>query len=159
MLLFLIGITIGIIYTIIAHKREVDKLNESLKQTQKLVQDLHKEEEEVEMKDSLNLKELSNLGFEFQGTDQTVDDDAEAMSKIEAELLAELELLELNVKAYSLSRTPDIVEVIMHLNHFNYAAYYWLTILQKGLRTVCNKQFLWLPIYNLRQKMIFFYGV
>ncbi|CAB4295381.1 unnamed protein product [Prunus armeniaca] len=109
MLLFLIGITIGIMYTIIAHKREVDKLNESLKQTQKLVQDLHKEE--VEMKDSLNLKELSNLGFEFQVTDQTVDDDAEAMSKIEAELLAELELLELNVNTYSLSRTPDIVEL------------------------------------------------
>ncbi|KAI5352822.1 hypothetical protein L3X38_005714 [Prunus dulcis] len=111
MLLFLIGITIGIMYTIIAHKREVDKLNESRKQTQKLVQDLHKEEEEVEMKDSLNLKELSNLGFEFQGTDQTVDDDAEAMSKIESELLAELELLELNVNTYSLSRTPDIVEL------------------------------------------------
>lgn len=86
MLLFFIGITIGIMYTIIAHKREVDKLNELLKQTQKLVEDLHEEE---------------------------------------------VELLELNVNTYSLSRTPDIAEVIMSPNHFNYAAYYWLTIQQK----------------------------
>lgn len=144
MLLFFLGVTVGMVYTTIASKREMDKLNEKLKQTQNLVQDLN---EELEMKDSLMVKELDNDGSECQGTyehsivdgistafspERKLDkvtlcgskepDDikayySEERSKIEAELEAELELLELNIKKSSLQRTSQshYDMVIMHL--------------------------------------------
>lgn len=55
--LFCLGISIGIISSFIANRSEVDKLKELLKQTENLVQDL---QEELEMKDSLTVKELAN---------------------------------------------------------------------------------------------------
>ncbi|KAF8399596.1 hypothetical protein HHK36_015465 [Tetracentron sinense] len=131
MLLFCLGITIGVMSTVVANKREVDKLNGLLKQTENLVQDL---QEELEMKDSLTVKELVNEGYELQETndssfhnresnvfspEQELDEstkydnnetdgqkaeNSESMSKIEAELEAELERLELNMNASSLER-------------------------------------------------------
>ncbi|KAH7516093.1 hypothetical protein FEM48_Zijuj10G0098200 [Ziziphus jujuba var. spinosa] len=139
MVLFFLGVTVGMVSTIIATKREMDKLNEQLKQTQNLVEDLN---EELVMKDLLMVKELTNDGSECQGTyehsvvngistafspERKLDkvahcgskesDDikayySEERSKIEAELEAELELLELNIKKSSLQRTShyDMVD-------------------------------------------------
>lgn len=139
MVLFFLGITIGIMATLVANKREVDNLNELLKQTENLVEDLH---EELEMKDLLTVKDLTNDGFESMKTndrsflsgtptavsleqelnqttkfnvkepdDQTTEN-SELMSKIEEELEAELERLEQNMKASSsLERLSDFVGV------------------------------------------------
>lgn len=52
-----LGVFIGVIFSFMSNKREVHNLKELLKQTEDLVQDL---QEELEMKDSLKLKELSN---------------------------------------------------------------------------------------------------
>ncbi|XP_010259977.1 PREDICTED: uncharacterized protein LOC104599225 [Nelumbo nucifera] len=146
MLPFCIGITIGVMSTIIANKREVDKLKDLLKQTENLVQDL---QEELEMKDLLTVKELTSDGYESQETKdicfhyqapasppehkldeyvgcdtieshhQKFDENLDSMSKIEAELEAELERLELNMNASSLQRSfeeldPDFVGGIIH---------------------------------------------
>lgn len=141
-LLLFLGITIGIISTVVANKREVEKLNELLKQSENLVQDLH---EELEMKDLLTVKELPGERFDNPETDQhsfflgnptttftelellasgkcdSNDSDhqkaeyVESMNKIEAELEAELERLELNLKETRLERMSDFVEVSMHL--------------------------------------------
>ncbi|KAM4121229.1 hypothetical protein ACJW30_03G192200 [Castanea mollissima] len=133
MLLFFLGINIGLMSTIVAIKREVDKLNAVLKQAKNLVQDLH---EELKINDLFNVKELSNKDFESCGAngfsflnhtphasltereldkskkyDESEADDSEAISKIEAELEAELERLELNMKTYSLDRISNYVEL------------------------------------------------
>lgn len=133
--------------TILASKREVDELNDLLKQTQNLVQDLH---EELEMRDSVTMKELANDACIFQEIncpdikesmdsfpcqaptgsstvqvedESTLLDDKKAnvqeenekldlMSKIEAELEAELERLELNINTSSPERRlSDLDEV------------------------------------------------
>ncbi|XP_068654760.1 uncharacterized protein [Aristolochia californica] len=119
MILLCIGIVLGVISTIVAHKREVDNLNELLKQSQNLVQDL---QEELDMKDSLTVKELTNESWELQEminpSDGTKADQKEDIrSKIEAELEAELERLELNMNATCLERSlsglseidPDLI--------------------------------------------------
>ncbi|KAI8021288.1 hypothetical protein LOK49_LG03G00601 [Camellia lanceoleosa] len=136
MLLFFIGITIGIMSAVVANKREMDNLNELLKQTENLVQDLH---EEIEMKDMLTVKELASedIQFQFQETidcsgnqepisssskeefttheskepDDRKVENHELMSEIEAELEAELERLELNMKASTSERISDFVEL------------------------------------------------
>ena len=143
MLLFFLGINIGLISTIVAIKREVDNLNAVLKQAKNLVQDLH---EELKINDLYTFKELSNEDFESCGAngfsfldhipnasltelefdkskkydgrepDYQEADDSEAKSKIEAELEAELERLESNMKTYSLDRISNDVEVILPLN-------------------------------------------
>jgi len=126
MLLFYLGINIGLISTIISNRREIERLNDTLKHTENLVQDL---QEELEMKDSLTVKELDNerlddsypniqdsidflqtqvpTSFPSQKTDdkdQPHSKTAEIseLSRIEAELEAELERLELNMNAFSL---------------------------------------------------------
>lgn len=123
-----------------ANKREVDKLKDLLKQTENLVQDLH---EELEMRDSLTVKELVNENYDSQDTCdnpihertlnllsseqnignspkyngrdsyyQKAEESSESLSKIEAELEAELERLGVNVNASALQRRlPDLVEV------------------------------------------------
>ena len=121
MVLFCLGISIGIISSVMTSKKEVDKLKELLKQNENLVQDL---QEELELKDSLTVKELANEndeshdtsdnsiskrasdGFPFQQNIDSVtrhdggvsyfpkaDESSESMSKIEAELEAELEVI------------------------------------------------------------------
>ncbi|XP_008785985.1 uncharacterized protein LOC103704471 [Phoenix dactylifera] len=128
-LVFCLGASIGVISTIMSHRKEVEKLNDQLKHTQNLVQDL---QEELEMKESLTVKELANESCGSHGHDyskaktedsiesfkeqvptsyfpekETVEcnklplSNVESMSEIEAELEAELERLELNMNADS----------------------------------------------------------
>lgn len=138
--LFCLGISIGIMSTAIANKLEVRKLEESLKQSENLVQDL---QEELEMKDSLTVKELydddsqdahENLCgdkklnmFSSQVNNNIVvkcaDDESitlkevESMSKIEAELEAELERLERSMKGSTLQgRLSDAIELDQELD-------------------------------------------
>ncbi|KAJ7956472.1 Protein POLAR LOCALIZATION DURING ASYMMETRIC DIVISION AND REDISTRIBUTION like [Quillaja saponaria] len=138
-ILFCLGISIGVIASILANKKEVDKMKELLKQTENLVQDL---QEELEMKDSMTVKELTNENYESQDTcdnsfynralgafcserhmddslkdeckescDQKADESSGSMSKIEAELEVELERLGLNMNTSSLDRQlSDLVE-------------------------------------------------
>lgn len=148
-LLFCLGISFGILSSFLANRREVDKLNGLLKQTENLVQDL---QEELEMKDSLTVKELAVEDFESlddahedsfnnKGPNAfsreinldgpTKDDNKEfhypqteneSLSKIEAELEAELEMLELNMNSSTLEGKlsnivefdPDFVPDIVH---------------------------------------------
>ncbi|KAK6153469.1 hypothetical protein DH2020_013108 [Rehmannia glutinosa] len=117
-LLFYLGITMGIISSFLANKQEMEKLNKLLKQTENLVQDL---QEELEMKDSLTVKELEMEDYESQDVhndchfddpvhalavennrnEESCDQKAEeeSISIIEAELEAELERLESNMKS------------------------------------------------------------
>lgn len=108
--LFCLGITFGVMSTVMANRREVDKLNQLLKQTENLVQDLH---EELEMKDSLTVDVLAHENCDSQEDnnqhfanqeDLKLDMKSESMSKIEAELEAELERLEQNMNTSSLER-------------------------------------------------------
>lgn len=121
-----------------ANRREVNKLKEMLNHTENLVQDL---QEELEMKDSLTVKELANDNYDSQDTCQSsfheraqlypmqnaddstnyndtsydrADESSEHMSKIEAELEAELERLGLNMHASGTERRfSDLVEVTL----------------------------------------------
>ncbi|KAK7304236.1 hypothetical protein RJT34_15373 [Clitoria ternatea] len=138
--LFSLGISFGMITSIMGNKREIDKLRELLKQSENLVQDL---QEELEMKDSMTVKELHNENYGSQDTcdhssydkelndfspekhidnspridstesnDQKVEQSSESMSKIEAELEAELERLGLDMNASSLERKlSELVEL------------------------------------------------
>ncbi|KAK2994741.1 hypothetical protein RJ640_007998 [Escallonia rubra] len=138
MLLFFLGIAMGISATVVARKREVEKLQELLRRTENLVEDL---QEELEMKDMVTVKEFANENYQSQGTnhhasynkevdtssslqklDEPINNDVrqpidqkeenpELMSKIEAELEAELERLELNLQASSLETISDYVEL------------------------------------------------
>ncbi|KAK4362297.1 hypothetical protein RND71_017538 [Anisodus tanguticus] len=127
-LLFCLGIYVSIISSFWKNRNEVDKLNELLRQSKNLVQDLH---EELEMKDALTVKELATEDCESQYTHNdssnngalhapspkgkldkpsTNDDEdcksqkteEESMRKIEAELEAELERLELSMNSSKL---------------------------------------------------------
>lgn len=125
---FFLGISVGIMSSLMSYRREVDKLSALLKQTEGLVQDL---QEELDMKDSLTVKEVSVKGNDTQDThEDTTDKDKEvdafsseqkfaqlaegqhedcdekaqeeSMRKIEAELEAELATLELNMASSTL---------------------------------------------------------
>lgn len=120
-LLFYLGLTMGIISSFLANKQEVEKLKNLLKQTENLVQDL---QEELEMKDSLTVKELAAEDYELQDVhnDRCFDDavyslsleqnfneeycdqkaEEKSLSKIEEELEAELQRLESNMNSSSL---------------------------------------------------------
>lgn len=133
-----------------ANKREIVKLRELLKQNENLVQDL---QEELEMKDSMTVKELQNENYgsldtldhssydkelnEFspekhvdnspridskESYHQKVEQSLESMSKIEAELEAELERLGLDMNASSLEgKLSELVEVRINVisSHFH----------------------------------------
>ncbi|KAG8388757.1 hypothetical protein BUALT_Bualt02G0158500 [Buddleja alternifolia] len=137
-LLFYHGLTMGIIASFMANKREMEKLNKMLKQTENLVQDL---QDELEMKDSLTVKELAIENYELRDVhndcyindavhalslEQKLDDPSrycneeysdqkageESLSKIEAELEAELERLESNMNSSRLkSKTSNVAEL------------------------------------------------
>ncbi|XP_021285617.1 uncharacterized protein LOC110417551 [Herrania umbratica] len=139
-ILFCLGISIGLISSYMGNRREVDKLRGLLKQTENLVQDL---QEELEMKDSLTVKELANENYESRETydnsfhdratnscslEQNIDnstrydgkelyyekvkESSESISKIEAELEAELERLGLNMNVSNMERRlSDLVEL------------------------------------------------
>ncbi|KAL2321513.1 hypothetical protein Fmac_025892 [Flemingia macrophylla] len=138
--LFSLGISFGIITSILENKREVDKLRELLVQTKKLAEDL---QEELEMKDSMREMESHNDNYGSHGTcdhpvcdkelngfspekhtdnspitdhkkshDQKEEESSESMSKIEAELEAELERLGLNMSESSPERPlSELVEL------------------------------------------------
>ncbi|CAH1422418.1 unnamed protein product [Lactuca virosa] len=121
-----IGMSFGILYSFMANRREVEKLNRLLKQTESLVQDL---EEEIEMKDSLVMQELTIDDHKSQRTDNGYNNleeltdsnnkesviqkkKDESFGEIEAELEAELEMLELNMTSSTLERRiSDFFEV------------------------------------------------
>lgn len=120
-LLFYIGLTMGVVSSFLANKQESEKMKCLLKQTESLVQDL---QEELEMKDSLTVKELAAEDFDLQDvhTDHCVDDTGHSLSleeksdeeycsqkaeeksliEIEAELEAELQRLESSMNSSSL---------------------------------------------------------
>lgn len=158
-LLFSLGISLGVIFTVLSNRREVDRLKELLKRRQNLVHDLH---DELEMKDSLTVKELPNEDCIFQEHNESSaniqeqidflpyqdptaffpdkgaslpteyndekihilehEETSESMSKIEAELEAELARLELSIANSGLARRlsdfgqldPDIVGEVIH---------------------------------------------
>ncbi|KAI3777514.1 hypothetical protein L1987_47314 [Smallanthus sonchifolius] len=128
-LLVCLGISFGMLYSFMENKREVEKLNRLLKQKENLVQDL---EEEIEMKDSLVMQELTIDDHKSKRTDGSFDyrsphsvshdhnnkdsvfmeakDDA--FNRIETELEAELEMLELNMTSSTLERKiSNLVEL------------------------------------------------
>lgn len=86
----------GTISSFLKNKREMEKLDKLLKHKENLVQDL---QEELEMKDSLTVKELAVEDYESQGNSCDKMAEEESLSKIEAELEAELERLESNMNS------------------------------------------------------------
>lgn len=121
-LLVCLGMSFGILYSFMEHKREVEKLSRLLKQKENLIQDL---EEEIEMKDSLFMQELTlddhksqrTDGGSFDGEsphsvshehdnndDVSIKEKDDSFRKIEAELEAELEMLELSMSSSKLER-------------------------------------------------------
>ncbi|XP_018680406.2 uncharacterized protein LOC103982908 isoform X3 [Musa acuminata AAA Group] len=128
--IFSIGVSLGIISTVLSNRKEIENLNNMLKGSENLIQDL---QEELEMKDAVTVKELAN---EACGHQKPVDSIAESIksaidqlpesyfpveekdeydqlnfskeesrSKIEAELEIELEKLELTMNRSSLNGT------------------------------------------------------
>ncbi|KAK6123119.1 hypothetical protein DH2020_043115 [Rehmannia glutinosa] len=124
-LLFYLGLTMGITYSSLGHKTEIEKLRKSLKQSEDLVQDL---QEELEMKDASTVKELAvedyesvdvhtdayyNDAMQTLSPEQKLDDslrhcddeycdrsaEEEFLRKIEAELEAELDRLASNMNS------------------------------------------------------------
>lgn len=126
-LLFSFGIGVGIMFAIISSRKEIERLNYLLRQTEELVEDL---EEELKMHDSLTVKDLTGEACncvetwqdpfaEGDGTRHTSSSDKfpevgceigerttieesekrmQNMTRVEAELESELERLELNFK-------------------------------------------------------------
>lgn len=69
--LFCLGISMGLIASFLANMREVEKLRELLKQTENLVQDL---QDELEMKDSVTVKELTRENSQLHERDHSTND-------------------------------------------------------------------------------------
>jgi len=95
LLLFSTGLSIGILASSLSNKKEFDMLKGTLKRMENLVQDL---QDELEMKEGLTVKELPNeTSGKHYDDNNKIHVDPEPMSKIEAELEAELARLELNI--------------------------------------------------------------
>ncbi|XP_065004383.1 uncharacterized protein LOC103982148 isoform X2 [Musa acuminata AAA Group] len=121
--IFSVGVSLGFVSAILSNRKEIEKLNNMLKSSENLVQDL---EEELEMKESIIVKELadeacgcqepSDIIAEIETTESsriqvsssyflTQNNEhnllllpkEDSRSKIEAELEIELERLELNI--------------------------------------------------------------
>ncbi|XP_048528556.1 uncharacterized protein LOC125508042 [Triticum urartu] len=111
MLMFSSGVGIGIISSSLSSKKDLDSLNGTLKRMENLVQDL---QDELEMKEGLTVKELPNetSGELDDGNIKAQTPDSISMSKIEAELEAELARLELNITSNHLEEEPfDLIEI------------------------------------------------
>ncbi|RRT84504.1 hypothetical protein B296_00005270, partial [Ensete ventricosum] len=128
--IFSIGVSLGIISTVLSNRKEIENLNNMLKGSENLIQDL---QEELEMKDAVTVKELADEacghqkpvdsiaesiesaidqlpesyspGEEKDEFDQLNFSKEESKSKIEAELEIELEKLELSMNRSSLNGT------------------------------------------------------
>ncbi|KAI7737540.1 hypothetical protein M8C21_008843 [Ambrosia artemisiifolia] len=128
-LLVCLGISFGMLYSFMENRREVEKLNRLLKQKENLIQDL---EEEIEMKDSLVMQELTVDDHKALRSDDSVNDGSprsvyrehhnedsvfmkakdDSFSRIETELEAELEVLELSMSSSTLGRKiSNLVEL------------------------------------------------
>uniref|UniRef100_A0ACD5Y6Q6 Uncharacterized protein n=1 Tax=Avena sativa TaxID=4498 RepID=A0ACD5Y6Q6_AVESA len=105
LLMFSSGVGIGIISSSQSSKRDVDSLKGTLKRMENLVQDL---QDELEMKEGLTVQELPNEMSGEQDDDNIKANTADSvpMSKIEAELEAELARLELNITSAHLEEQP-----------------------------------------------------
>lgn len=84
-LLLQVGVSIGLMASFMARQAEVSKVKQELKETENVVHDV---EGELEMKDSLIVKEVDT---------EKAAENSESISNIEAELEAELERLEINM--------------------------------------------------------------
>lgn len=121
MALLYMGIVSGMMSAVIANRREIEKVNEKLKWTKNLVQELEEE---------LNVKEIANDDYEnpnlyspsisavdeptrqtSESTNHVAAEKHESMSEIEAELEAELERLEMSLKVSTFERISDFVEL------------------------------------------------
>ncbi|CAN6912599.1 unnamed protein product [Brassica oleracea] len=80
-----VGVSIGLMASFMARQAEVSKVKQELKKTENVVHDV---EGELEMKDSLIVKEVDT---------EKAAENSESISNIEAELEAELERLEINM--------------------------------------------------------------
>ncbi|CAN7080695.1 unnamed protein product [Brassica oleracea var. botrytis] len=80
-----VGVSIGLMASFMARQAEVSKVKQELKETENVVHDV---EGELEMKDSLIVKEVDT---------EKAAENSESISNIEAELEAELERLEINM--------------------------------------------------------------
>lgn len=120
-LIFYFGLTLGVVSSFMANKQEVEQMKSLLKRNENLVQDL---QEELEMKDSLTVKELATDNYESNDvhnnycTDDTgipsslkekFDEESchekpeeQSLYAIEAELEVELQRLESSINSSSL---------------------------------------------------------
>ncbi|XP_073056432.1 uncharacterized protein [Primulina eburnea] len=112
-LLFYLGLTMGMVSSFLENKREMEKLDKLLKHKENLVQDL---QEELEMKDSLTVKELTVEDYESQDNSCDQMAEEESLSKIEAELEAELERLESNMNSTRFEAKLSDVSVVSILD-------------------------------------------
>ncbi|KAF8115631.1 hypothetical protein N665_0025s0099 [Sinapis alba] len=99
-LLLCVGISIGIISSFVANQTEVNKVKAELNQTESLVKD---SEDELKTKDSLT---------ENDDGEKTAENSEESISEIEAELVAELERLQVNMNSSNIETQPsDVFEL------------------------------------------------
>eukprot|EP00252_Welwitschia_mirabilis_P008465 TRINITY_DN2032_c0_g1_i1.p1 TRINITY_DN2032_c0_g1~~TRINITY_DN2032_c0_g1_i1.p1 ORF type:complete len:570 (-),score=131.27 TRINITY_DN2032_c0_g1_i1:1274-2983(-) len=142
-LFFSFGVGVGIMHAIFSTKKETERLNTLLRQSEDLVEDL---EEEIKMRDSLvvdditavsrnalgvqhgpincqrpteSSKSVNDTGMSITYRDSAKEED---MANVEAELAAELELLELNLisaghqkeHSYINEIDPDCIADVVH---------------------------------------------
>lgn len=127
------------------NRKEVDNLHQLLQQTENLVHELH---DELETKDQLTWKNIGskangdssyitpNASSQTQESNKSAKFDSkeledekmknsEAMSRIEAELEAELERLELNMKGSSLGSAYNFFQVTLMGNFDQTVPEFW----------------------------------
>ncbi|KAL7589530.1 hypothetical protein Lser_V15G37304 [Lactuca serriola] len=107
MVLLFVGITMGILSGTFTNQKEIEHLNDLLEQAENMVKDLHSK---LEIKDGFTTKKLE---IEPDGTaiDSPNGEKFELTSDIEAELEAELERLEENMKSCTMQRLSNVVEI------------------------------------------------
>lgn len=109
-LLLCVGISIGIMSSFVANQTEVNKVKAELKQTESLVKD---SEDELKTKDSLTVNDDLHDG-------EKTAENSESIGEIEAELVAELERLQINMNSSNIETQPsDVFEVSFY--SFTYA--------------------------------------
>ncbi|KAM0020008.1 putative protein POLAR [Helianthus debilis subsp. tardiflorus] len=90
-----LGVTIGILSTIVSNQREIEHLNELLEQAENMVKDLHSK---LEMKDGFDTANEHATESDVPANYSPEAKNFELTSDIEAELEAELERLEENMQ-------------------------------------------------------------
>ncbi|KAI3816631.1 hypothetical protein L1987_16334 [Smallanthus sonchifolius] len=93
-----LGVTIGILSTVVTNQQEIEHLNELLEQAENMVKDLHNK---LELKDGFNTRNEHDTESNMPATYSPKAKNFELTSDIEAELEAELERLEENMQKLS----------------------------------------------------------